>query len=197
MKNNIASDKKYFTRKIYNFTSLLKDLKYLLFNVKKFAHAKKKKLVSKSFREKIMLVTTAVNGCVYCAWYHAILSVKSGVNSDEINKLLKLQFNTDANEYETLALLYAQHYAETNKNPNREMTEKLYSYYGDEVAETIILYIRAIYFGNLSGNTFDAFLYRLKGIKAPNSNFLFELVFFILSAPILLPTLPKVKKYRK
>ncbi len=195
--NSTTNNKKYFTRKIYTFSTLLKDVKDLLSNVKKFARAKKKNLVSKAFREKIMLVTTAVNGCVYCAWYHAILSVKSGINRDEINKLLKLQFNTDADEYETLALLYAQHYAETNRNTEKEMTEKLYSFYGDEVAETIILYIKAIYFGNLSGNTFDAFLFRLKGIKAPNSNVLFELVFFILSAPILLPTLPKVKKYRK
>lgn len=195
--NSIINNKKEFTRKIYTFSSLIKDVKDLLSNAKNFARAKKKKLISKAFREKIMLVTTAVNGCVYCAWYHAILSVKSGVHRTEINKLLKLQFNTDANDYETLALLYAQHYAETNRNPEKEMTQKLFSFYGNEVANAIILYIKAIYFGNLSGNTFDAFLYRLKGIKAPNSNVLFEFIFFFLSAPILLPTLPKVKKYRK
>ncbi len=195
--NSTTGNKKQFTRKIYTFNTLISDVKDLLSNAKNFATAKKKKLISKSFREKIMLVTTAVNGCVYCAWYHAILSVKSGINRDEINKLLKLQFNTDADDYETLALLYAQHYAETNKNPEKEMTQKLYSFYGNEVARAIILYIKAIYFGNLSGNTFDAFLYRLKGIKAPGSSVLFEFVFFILSAPILLPTLPKVKKYRK
>ncbi len=195
--NSISGNKKQFSRKIYTFKTLISDVKDLLSNAKNFATAKKKKLISKSFREKIMLVTTAVNGCVYCAWYHAILSVNAGINSDEINKLLKLQFNTDANNYETLALLYAQHYAETNRKPEKEMTQKLFSFYGNEVAEAIILYIKAIYFGNLSGNTFDAFLYRLKGIKAPGSNVLFEFVFFILSAPILLPTLPKVKKYRK
>ncbi|MCF6240174.1 MAG: carboxymuconolactone decarboxylase family protein [Bacteroidales bacterium] len=195
--NNIADNKKYFNRKIYTLNTLLKDVKDLLSNAKSFVYAKKNNLVSKSFREKIMLVTTAVNGCVYCAWYHAILSVKSGINREEINKLLKLQFNTDADDYETIALLYAQHYAETSRKPEKEMTEKLYSFYGNEIAQAIILYIKAIYFGNLSGNTFDAFLYRLKGIKAPNSNVLFEFVFFILSAPILLPTLPKVRKYRK
>lgn len=196
MKNKI-NNQKYFTRKIYTFSTLLRDIKDLLSNSKKLVHAKKKNLVSKVFREKIMLVTTAVNGCVYCAWYHALLSVKSGIDYDEINKLLKLQFNAKADEYETFALLYAQHYAETDRNTDTEMTQKLYAYYGKEVADTIILYIKAIYFGNLSGNTFDAFLYRLKGVKAPNSNLLFEFIFFVLSAPILLPTLPKVKKYRR
>ncbi len=193
----ITENKKTFDRKIYTFSALMHDLFYLFGKAPLFYKAKKKKLVSKAFREKIMLVTTAVNGCVYCAWYHAILSVRSGISRGEVNELLNLQFNIEADEYETLALLYAQHYAETSRKPEPEMTAKLYAYYGKDVAEAIILYIKTIYFGNLSGNTFDAFLFRLKGIKAPKSNVVFEFFFFLLSAPILLPTLPKVKKYRK
>jgi len=53
-----------------------------------------------------------------------------------------------------------------------------------------------IFFGNLSGNTFDAFLSRLKGKKAINSNVIFEALFFIINAPFMLPLLPATKKYR-
>ncbi|MEN8122576.1 MAG: carboxymuconolactone decarboxylase family protein [Bacteroidota bacterium] len=172
------------------------DLGWLIRNAKQFSRAKKAKRVSRSFMEKIMLVTTAVNGCVYCAWYHAKLSVKSGINRDEVKSLLNLQFNADSDDFETLGLLYAQHYAETDRKPDEEMTDKLFKFYGEKTTKDIILYIRAIYFGNLAGNTFDAFLSRRKGIKAKKSNALFEFVFFLFSAPILWPTLPYVKKYR-
>ncbi len=115
----MIKQKKYFDRKIYTLGAVVKDVAHLLSNAKGFAKAKRKKLVSKSFREKIMLVTTAVNGCVYCAWYHAILSVRSGVDRSEVNKLLNLQFGAGADDYETPGLLYAQHYAETNRKPRR------------------------------------------------------------------------------
>ncbi len=65
------------------------------------------------------------------------------------------------------------------------------------MAEHINLIIRMIYYGNLSGNTFDAFISRLKGKKAPNSNALFEAIFFILSVPVLLPILPLVNKAQR
>lgn len=44
------------------------------------------------------------------------------------------------------------------------------------------------------GGTFDAFLSRLKGNKAKNSNVIFETIFFILNAPLMLPLLPFTKK---
>ena len=185
-----------FNRKIYTFRLLLSDLRWLLSHIKQFKEAKKEQRVSDSFRGKIMLVTTAVNGCVYCAWYHAKLTVRSGVDSKEVKDLLKLQFNTDSTDFESMGLLYAQHFAETSKKPEKEMTDKLFAFYEKETAEDIILYIRAIYFGNLSGNTFDAFFSRLKGKKAKNSNAIFEFIFFLFSAPILWPTMPYVKKYR-
>ena len=74
------------------------------------------------------------------------------------------------------------------------MTDKLFEFYGDNTANHIIIFIRMIFFGNLQGNTFDAFLSRLKGNKAKNSNVIFETIFFIINAPLLLPILPFIKK---
>jgi len=187
---------KRFNRRIYSLKTLLSDVKYLISNRKDIKAIKKNKEISDSFFEKIMTVVTAVNGCVYCTWFHAKKAASTGISDDEIKNMLDLQFQTDTSDNEITALLYAQHYAETNRNPDEEMTKKLYDFYGENTAKQIMLIIRMIYFGNLSGNTFDAFLYRFKGQKAEKSNFLFEFFFFIFSAPILLPTMPVVKKYR-
>ena len=111
--------------------------------------------------------------------------------------MLNLQFQADAAEDEVPALLYAQHYAETDRNPDPEMVEKLTAYYGEEKAQQIQLVIRMITFGNLSGNTFDAFLSRLKGVKAQNSSALFEFFFFLFSAPALLPLRPVINRDQK
>ena len=143
-----------------------------------------------------MTIVTAVNGCSYCTWFHAKQAVSSGISEEEVKNMLNLQFKADASEFELLGLLYSQHYAETNRKPDDDMTEKLFEYYGDKTAKHIIIMIRMIFFGNLLGNTFDAFLSRLKGNKAENSNVIFETVFFILNAPFMLSLLPFIKKYR-
>lgn len=159
--------------------------------------AMKNKDISKSFMEKIMTVVTAVNGCAYCTWFHAKRAISTGISEKEVKNMLDLQFKADASDFEVSGLLYAQHYAETNRNPDKEMTEKLLEFYGNKTAEHILMMIKMIFFGNLLGNTFDAFLSRLKGNKAENSNVIFELFCFVTSAPVLLPLYPRTKKYRK
>ena len=47
-----------------------------------------------------------------------------------------------------------------------------------------------IQFGNLVGNTFDAFLSRLRGRGDAEGSLLTELIVFLLFAPLLLPLLP-------
>jgi AhpD family alkylhydroperoxidase len=153
--------------------------------------------LGEQFMEKIMTVVTAVNGCVYCSWFHAKQAAQSGISQEEITNMLKLQFSTDAKENEITALLFAQHYAETDRNPDEEMTKKLNDFYGETTASHIVLFIRMIYFGNLGGNTFDAFISRLKGKKAPNSSFVFEFFFFLVSLPFMLPIFLFMKKDRK
>jgi len=186
-----------FDRKIYTFRLLLNDLVFLLCNTINIFAAMRNKKLGKVFMEKVMTVVTAVNGCTYCTWFHAKQAVSSGISESEVKNMLNLQFEADASDFEVLALLYAQHYAETNRNPDEKMTKKLFDFYGEKTAKHIFLMIRMIFFGNLSGNTFDAFLSRLKGKKAKNSNVLFETLFFIVNAPFMLPLMPATKKYRK
>lgn len=183
-----------YTRKIYTARLLFHDLGFLLANIPNIRGAQKNKKLGKAFMEKVMTVVTAVNGCRYCEWFHAKQAASSGISDEEIKNLFKLQFHADASDFELQALLYAQHYAETNRKPDQEMTDKLLEYYGHETTKHIMLMIRMIFFGNLSGNTFDAFLSRLQGVKAENSNLVFEFLFFLINAPVLLPFLILNKK---
>jgi AhpD family alkylhydroperoxidase len=190
MKNDF--DRKIFTAKLF-----IKEALFLLSKLPAIIGAVRNKDISRAFMEKIMLVVTAVNGCVYCSWFHAKTAVSSGLSEEELKNTLNLQFQADASDFELMALLYAQHYAETNRQPDPDMTRRLVEFYGEETAEHIILIIRIIFFGNLIGNTFDAFLSRLKGKKAPNSNVFFETIFFVLFAPVMLPIMPFMNRGRK
>lgn len=172
---------------------MAKDIRFLLVNFPKIAAAMRDKKVTRAFNEKIMMVTTAVNGCIYCAWFHAKQAVESGISEEEVRKLLNLQFQADATGFEAMALLYAQHFAETDRNPDPAMTKKLFDFYGEQTANQIILFIRMIYFGNLYGNTWDAVLSRFRGVLVPNSKFVFELVFFLLNVPIMFPAMVIMK----
>jgi len=188
--------KQKFKRRIFTAGTLSRDMGFLFSKMPQMIGLARNEKISRAFLEKIMTVVTAVNGCVYCAWFHAKQAVASGISDDEVKNMLNLQFHADASDSELIALLYAQHYAETNRDPDKEMTDKLFDYYGVTTANHIILIIRMIFFGNLLGNTFDAFLSRLQGNPAENSNVIFETIFFILAAPFLLPAIPLSKKYR-
>ena len=172
--------KEHFHKKIFSAASLLKDLGYLLLRWPRIVGALLNKEISRAFREKIMIVTTAVNECGYCSWFHAKQAVASGVSADEVGDMFQLQFQANASPRELTALLYAQHFAETNRNPDAEMTARLFHDYGERTAKHILVLIRTIYFGNLFGNTWDAVLSRFKGNPAKGSSKTFELVFFAL-----------------
>ena len=184
----------HFQGKLYTFSQYREDVGFIMKNIPRFLRAFKNKIIPKSFSEKIMLVITAVNGCRYCSWFHARQALSSGMNETEIKEILDLQFHANANEKEIPALLYAQNYAETDRNPDKEVADRLFAFYGEKTAGDIILYIRAIFFGNLTGNTFDAFLSRIRGVKAENSNIFFEFFFFLLNFQILFPLSLVLKK---
>ena len=64
-------------------------------------------------------------------------------------------------EEEVVALLYAQHWADSDAKPDTEATRRLEQVYGVEKAKAIDLVLRMIRNGNLTGNTWDRFLNRI------------------------------------
>ena len=180
--NSTTYDKRIFSPRV-----LAGDLGFLLSRAPAIARAMRNPDIGRAFVEKIMIVVTAINGCTYCSWFHARQALAGGIANEEIRDLFDLQFHASANERELPALLFAQHFAETNRDPDPEMIARLHAFYGERTAADIVLLIRTIFFGNLFGNTFDAFPSRLAGRKAENSSALFELIFFVASAWFMLP----------
>jgi AhpD family alkylhydroperoxidase len=161
-----------FEKRIFTHGLFLDDVAFLLTHSPSMIGAARNDDLGRAFIEKVMAVTTAVNGCTYCAWYHAKAAVASGISAEEVKRLLDLQFHAAASDYEIMALLYAQHYAETDRQPEPQMTARLFDTYGRRTAKHVMLVIRMISFGNLFGNTWDAALSRFEGRPAPEGNLL-------------------------
>ena len=105
-----------------------------------------------------MLAVTSVERCRYCSYFHSKLALKDGISQEEIGKLLSGDVE-GCPEEEALAILYAQHWAESNAHPDPEAVQKLQEIYGSEKAKAIHLMLQMIRLGNLLGNSWDYFIY--------------------------------------
>jgi AhpD family alkylhydroperoxidase len=176
-----------FKKRIFTPESFARGIVGIIAGLPGSVDARRRKKISHAFAEKLRLATTSVNGCVYCSYGHSMLALRCGISKDEIDLLLKGEIGCEVDPFEAPGLLFAQHYAETGGRPAEEMLEKLRAAYGRETADDILAIIREMQFANLSGNTFDAFLSRLKGEAAEGSSLLFEASFFLVSLPVLGP----------
>lgn len=185
-----------YDKRIFSPAVLFRDLGFLISRAPAIVGTMRNPDIGRAFMEKIMMVVTAINGCTYCTWFHAKQAMTSGMSDDEISDMFNLQFEASVSGHELPALLFAQHFAETNRDPDPEMTARLDAFYGERTARDVMLLIRVIFFGNLLGNTFDAFPNRLKGRKAENSSALFELAFFLVTAWFMLPAMWLLRRQR-
>lgn len=113
-----------------------------------------------ALRERLMLVVTSVNGCRYCSYAHAREALSEGIAQEEIDALSAGMFEGSPRE-EIPALLYAQHWAEMDGEPDPAARERIGQRYGARTLERMEVALRVIRMGNLLGNTFDYVLHRL------------------------------------
>jgi len=151
---------KFNKRTYVSLKDLLKDLILPFRKRKQLREVKNKRLLSPAFRERLMLAVTAVERCRYCSYFHSKLALKGGIPQEEIGKLLSGDVQ-DCPKEEVIAILYAQHWAESNAQPDPEAVQKLQEIYGSEKAEAIHLMLHMIRLGNLLGNTWDYLLFRV------------------------------------
>jgi AhpD family alkylhydroperoxidase len=153
--------KRALQRRYYdNWRQMGRELLWPLRNRHKLRRAMRGDLVSFAFRERLMLVVTAVNDCRYCAHYHAKVALRADLLPTEIRHLLAGQMD-QVPFGELPALLYAQEWAQQNGRFDPAAQKDLIQAYGPDNAEAIETILRLIRIGNLSGNTFDYWLYRL------------------------------------
>jgi len=143
-----------------SFKGLLEDLFFLTKNVSSVIKVSRGKLVSTAFRERLMLAVVSVYGCPLCSWLHTGGALRSGIAEEEIVALL-IGSVDNCPEDEAVAVLYAQHWADSDAKPEPEAVKRLGQTYGTEKAKVInsILHMNRI--GEYSFSVGGLFLYRV------------------------------------
>jgi AhpD family alkylhydroperoxidase len=172
-------------KKIYSVTEGYLTLYEGLRTARFLLRAKRNKVMSSQFIERIMLAVTEVNGCEVCCYAHTKIALEQGMSNEEIQMLLS---GTTKNipKDEMQAILFAQHYADTRGNPTEESWKRVVDVYGQEKAWGILAAIRMIMIGNAFGIPLSGLRTRLKGKPSGKTNVFYELS-MILSFPILFP----------
>jgi len=156
MKNN-----NLLNRRIYHSLSdFINDVSSVMKQRKEIKSVMNDGLISDAFRERLMLTVTEVNGCRYCQYAHAKMALEAGLSQAEIDTLSTGTFHPCPDE-EVPALLYAQHWAETDGSPDEDTRQHVLEIYGGEKVHAMELVMRMIRMGNLSGNTWDYILYKV------------------------------------
>jgi len=155
-------EKKFPRRTYHSVQEMIQDMGYMVKNRREIRTLMRGDLVDSQFRERLMMAVTAVNGCRYCSYFHAKQALLSGLSPEEITALTRNELEA-CPPSELSALLYAQHWAETNAQPQKDVRDTVLCVYGEERLAAIEMTLRMIRMGNLLGNSFDAFLFRVSG----------------------------------
>ena len=130
---------KTLERRIYHsLGELLTDFRIIVSRRKEIRSLMQGKVIAPTFRERLMLVVTAVHRCRYCSYAHAREALSNGIPQEEIEALAQGMFEGSPSE-EVPALLYAQHWAEANGEPEAPVREQMVAQYGERVVEMMEL----------------------------------------------------------
>ena len=157
--------------------------------------ARKNNMLSKQFQERIMLAVTEVNGCEMCSYYHDKEALKSGMSEKDIQNMLKGNLEEISAE-ESIAIFFAQHYAESSANPDTKAWQRVVEFYGEEKAEIVIAYIKVIMMGNVYGLAAGSFLNRFKRVQVNKKSSIGLELSILLSVIVLFPFMFIKKRIR-
>lgn len=141
-------------RTFRSFRQFWQELFFILKNYKQIKSAVRDSDISSAFRERLMLAVTSVNDCRYCSYHHTQLALKEGVSAEEAAELLRGSVDNCPSE-EAAALMYAQHWAESDGNPDSEAVHRIIENYGEKTLHDIDMLLHMIRMGNYSGNAVD------------------------------------------
>lgn len=151
-----------FNRRYYNsWTDYFSELIYLLRHLPRAIINYHRAPISADFRERLLLTVTAVNNCRYCEMLHSQLAQANGVSKQECMLISKGVIPEQTPEFQKPALCYANSWALQGGDFNTSAQDDICAHYDNTTIVAIEFAIRSIWIGNLSGNTWDYWLYRL------------------------------------
>ena len=184
-----------FYKRVYGIKDFYSILEEAVNSFTILRKARKKNILSKQFEERIMLAVTEVNGCEMCSYYHTKEALKSGMSEKDIQNMLQGELG-EIPEEESIAIFFAQHYAESSANPDAEAWQRVVEFYGEEKAEMILAYIKVIMMGNVYGLAAGSFLNRFKGVQVNKRSSIGLELSILLSVIIFFPILFIKKQLR-
>ena len=149
-----------FSRRTVGLGVLFRETYSLIRDRNHIKRAMRNERFTDSFRERLMLAVTAVNQCRYCSYAHSKTALTTGLSGEEVSELCGGVYSSCPPE-QVPALLYAEHWAESNGNPSEEARNKVLELFGETLLADIEVVLRMISMGNMLGNTWDYFLYRI------------------------------------
>jgi len=150
------------TKRLYNVKTFSRFMRDAVTGFSDLRKARRDAGIGEAFSERIMLAVTQVNGCALCSYAHTQAALSGGMEQDEVDLLLAGEFS-DAPQEQRLALIWAEHYAETVGRPDPATTARLVETYGPAHAAQIVGTTQAMMVGNLHGNMVDALRHRFRG----------------------------------
>lgn len=184
----MSNDPKYFTVKQFN--RILYGATHAMVKYRKAMRH-----VDKEFQKQIMLAVSSVNNCRICSYVHTKALIRSGASDEELKSLYEGDFENLSAE-NSLALVFAQYYADQMGEYSKEDFDKLIEHYGKDKANGIMATIKIIMFGNNNGIALTNLVNRLRFKRNKNSKFLTEL-YNGLFAYVLLPLFLIVNLFSK
>jgi len=184
-----------FYKRVYGIKDFYSILEEAVNSFTILRKARKKNILSKQFEERIMLAVTEVNGCEMCSYYHTKEALKSGMSEKDIQNMLQGELG-EIPEEESVAIFFAQHYAESSANPDAEAWQRVVEFYGEEKAEMMLAYIKVIMMGNVYGLAAGSFLNRFKGVQVNKRSSIGLELSILLSVIIFFPVLFIKKQLR-
>ena len=135
------------------------------------ASGPKPKTFKAALREKVMLGVTSITDCRYCAvGAHPLGGMAHGVPLEEVNQILghdRLSSLKAKDPAEAAAILFARHYAEQLDEIDPESVKNLSNFFSPPQVRENLGQVHVITFTNLSGNTVDVLLQRIRGPRSP------------------------------
>jgi len=151
-----------FQRRYYdNWSGFWRDLTYIFSHRDQVKEAMSSPILNPAFRERLMMAVTEVNLCRYCRTFHVGQAKQAGISMEEISIYLKGTIPDDIPEGQKLAVCYAQHWAETDSQPDPDYIDQVKETYEEGGFQAISMVLRMIRMGNLLGNTWDYILFKV------------------------------------
>jgi AhpD family alkylhydroperoxidase len=147
-------------RKVYgSWKELFPDLFFMLRNTARLTRLYRGGLPP-ALRERLMVAAAAVYGCRFCSWLHTREALRIGVDKEELARLVEGVTEGCPEEY-SIAVLYAQHWAESNAHPDLEAVHRLEETYGREKADLVNVVLRPIRLVLFAEDLWSSFLYHI------------------------------------